>query len=174
MHLYLTGYRGSGKSTLGRRLASELKRPFVDSDDWIEEKSGQSIREIFAAQGESGFRDLEETAIEAISQLPTPTVVALGGGAILREANRNRLAATGRCLLLEASPERLYERINADATSGERRPKLSDRSGFDEVVAVLEQRRPLYHQVAQKILSTDGKTPDELVLEILDWANSSA
>lgn len=171
MHLYLIGYRGSGKSTVGRKLAEKLSRPFIDSDEWIETRCGQSIREIFKKYGESGFRDREEEVVKEIAADKQPSIVALGGGAVLRTSNRNRIADSGRTVLLEASAELLHKRITEDAASGERRPNLTDRAGIDEVIAVLRQRQSLYRQTAQKIVSSEGKSPDQMVLEILDWAN---
>lgn len=75
MHIYLIGYRGSGKSTVGRLLAQALDRPLVDTDDWIESGQEKTIREIFAERGEAGFRDLEQTAVSQVASFPDPTVV---------------------------------------------------------------------------------------------------
>ncbi len=172
MHLYLIGYRGSGKSTIARLLAEALSRQAVDTDELIESSAGTSIRHIFETQGEAGFRDLEQSVIAEVAQTYPPSVVALGGGAILREANRVCLAGSGRCVWLQASPEHLFHRIQADATTAERRPNLSDRGGFEEVAALLREREPLYRQLAQKKVSTESKTPDEIVAEILDWVAS--
>jgi shikimate kinase len=170
--LYLIGYRGCGKSTVGRGLAQRLGLTAVDTDARIEEASGQSIREIFATEGEAGFRDREAAAIAQVAAEQTRTVVSLGGGAILRPANRELLSTTGQCIWLQASAEQLYRRICGDVASAERRPQLSDRGGFAEVVELLAAREPLYRELAQKIVQTEGKTPDEVVAEIVDWVSS--
>ncbi len=88
MHLYLIGYRGSGKSSVGREVASRMNREVVDSDDWLEKHAQLTIREIFDRFGEPHFRQLESDAIKEISMRASPVVVSLGGGAVLREANR--------------------------------------------------------------------------------------
>lgn len=173
-HWYLIGYRGCGKSTVGRGLAQRLALTAVDTDDLIEAASGLSIREIFAAEGESGFRDREAAVIAEVAARKVPMVVALGGGAILRPANRDLLSTSGQCIWLQASAEQLYFRICGDATSTERRPQLSDRGGFEEVAELLAAREPLYRELAGKIVQTEGKTPDEVVAEIVDWVSSLA
>jgi shikimate kinase len=172
MHVYLLGYRGSGKSTVGRLLAQALDRPFVDTDDWIESGQGQSIREIFAAQGESGFRDLEHAAIAQVSSFVEPAVVALGGGAILRSDNQQLIRQTGHRVWLAASAEYLYDRICADSNSEERRPNLTDRGGFDEVAEILAIRRPIYSDLANLTINTMGKSPDQVAREIYQWLES--
>lgn len=169
MHLYLIGYRGSGKSTVGRLLAQMLDRPLIDTDDWIESGQEKTIREIFAEQGEPGFRDLEQTAVAQVASFSEPSVISLGGGAVLREANQQVIRETGYRVLLDASAELLYERICADSSSGERRPNLTGNGGFDEVAEVLAKRRPVYNDLANLTINTDGKQPDEVAREIADW-----
>lgn len=175
MHIYLIGYRGAGKSTVGRLVAQQLGLTFVDTDDWIEERAGRSIREIFQAEGEDGFRDLEQGVIEEAAQNweSKAAVISLGGGAILRDANRRNLQASGRCVYLAGSPEVLYERIHGDASSRERRPNLSDSGGFAEVKEILSVRIPIYDSLANLKVNTDTQTPDAVVAEIVDWVESS-
>lgn len=170
-HIFLIGYRGSGKSTIGRGLARELKRDFVDTDDVIEATSGITIREIFASESERGFRDREQAAIATVSANDQATVIALGGGAILRDANQQQISRSGSVIYLKASPESLFERIEADTATAERRPNLTSSGGYAEVVSVLEFREPIYSRLAQKIVLTDGRTPDDIVAEIAAWAN---
>jgi shikimate kinase len=170
-HIYLLGYRGSGKSTVGRLLALRLGYPVIDTDTMIETTSGLSIREIFAQEGEAGFRDREERVLADVAHLPTPSVVALGGGAILREANQLQILQSGRTIWLQGSPQELFARIQADMDTAERRPNLSARGGYDEVVEVLAAREPLYRRLAEKTVATDGRSPDGIVAEIVDWLN---
>lgn len=173
-HIFLIGYRGSGKSTIGRALATELERDFIDTDDVIEAASGMTIREIFAAEMETGFRDREQAAIAAVSANTQATVIALGGGAILREANQRQIAKSGSVIYLKARPESLFARIQSDAATQDRRPNLTSHGGYNEVVSVLEFREPIYSRLAQKILLTDGRKPDEIVAEIAAWAKNLA
>jgi shikimate kinase len=101
--------------------------------------------------------------------LPEPAVVALGGGAVLRTANQDILRRTGRRIWLKASPERLYQRITSDSSSFERRPSLTDQSGYEEVVNLLRQRQPIYEQMSELIVDTDTLAPDQIVEEIMSW-----
>ncbi len=173
MHIFLIGYRGSGKSTVGRRLAEKLSRPIVDSDDLLESQSGMSIKDIFAERGELWFRDLEARIVyEIATGAAEPTIVSLGGGAILRESTQAVLKSTGVCVWLAASAEYLYQRIQSDQATHLRRPNLSQRGGFAEVTDVLEKRTPIYQKLSDITIAVEGKTPDEICVEIMDCINS--
>lgn len=174
MHIYLMGYRGSGKSTVGRLLAKQLGWPSMDTDDVIETAAAQSIREIFAAEGEAGFRQREQQAIAEVAGREVPSVIALGGGAILRSDNQRTIQSSGRVVWLQGSAELLSQRIDSDVSTAERRPQLSQRSGYDEVVEILARREPIYRQLAELTVRTDHKSPDEVVLEIVDWLKFDA
>lgn len=171
-HIFLIGYRGSGKSTLGRSLASALKRPFIDSDCWIEEKSGCSIQELFAQHGEPAFRDWESQALEIICDACTPdSVVSLGGGAILRERHRDWIREHGHAVWLVASPTTLAKRIEQDIASGRARPSLTSMGTLREIETVLAQREPLYRETAETILDVDGEPYDALVARLVAWCS---
>ena len=101
--LSLTGYRGTGKTTVGKALARLIGYDFLDTDALVQEMAGQGIAAIFAAEGEPAFRDLETAVIESVVQRDQ-VIVALGGGAILREDNRQRLQHAGPIVWLTASP----------------------------------------------------------------------
>ncbi len=132
MHIYLIGYRGSGKSTVGKRLAARLGLPLFDTDEIIEGTAKQSIKEIFESQGESVFRDMETIAVKqlAATARATPAVVSLGGGSVLREENRNAISESGECIWLSASAEFLFDRIQGDQSTKTRRPNLLQGGGF--------------------------------------------
>ena len=160
MHFYLIGYRGSGKSTVGRALAERLSRPHVDSDDLVESASGMTIKDIFAKKGEPWFRDLEAKIVCEISARAVPTIVSLGGGAILRESSQALLKGTGKCIWLSASAEYLLRRIQSDQATELRRPNLSQSGGFAEVADILLKRTPIYERWSTparsaKICTTD-------------------
>lgn len=173
MNVYLIGFRGSGKTTVGKSLALQLGLPAVDADDLIEQTAGMTIREIFQREGEAGFRDREQAVVEQLSAaaVESPRVVSLGGGAILRETNRHALAGSGVCIWLTASAEKLLERTRADQTTAERRPALSQLNEYDEVVAILAAREPLYAATAQKIVDTENTTVEAICDEIVNWLN---
>ncbi len=174
MHIYLMGYRGSGKTTVGRNLADRLQRTCLDTDALIVDKAEKSIAEIFKSVGESGFRDIEEAVIDDVASFEpqSSSVVSLGGGAVLRESNRLRLAESGRVVWLPGPPETHYARIHGDAESSAQRPALTDNDGYTEVVEVMRAREPIYRSLAQKTVNTDNKTPDDIVEEILLWVKS--
>lgn len=174
MHVYLIGYRGSGKSTVGRQLASRLQWTFVDTDDEIESDSGQTIRDLFEQEGEPGFRDREQRIIAQVAHQRPPAVIALGGGAVLRPANQTHISSTGWCVWLKGSPDQLFARISGDASTTDRRPNLSSGGGYNEVVEVLAAREPIYRQLAQKTVVTDEQTPDEIAAEVEAWVKSQA
>ena len=164
-HLYLVGYRGTGKSTVGRMVAAELGRPFVDLDERIEADSGMSIAGIFAGEGEAGFRDRESAALAEVAGLPS--VIATGGGIILREENRRLLKATGFVVWLQASAEAIWERIQTDTLTAARRPNLTAAGGLPEIVELLAVRERYYTEVADVRVPTDGRSPEAVAASIL-------
>lgn len=174
MHLYLIGYRGSGKSTVGRVLAQRLGRPFSDSDDVVESESGLSIKSIFEQKGEPWFRDLEAKVIaELAAESNIPRVISLGGGAVLRESTQTILKATGICIWLTASAEFLFQRIHSDEATKLRRPNLSKVGGYAEVDELLKKRTPTYRELSDLTVAVEGKTPDDICDEIVDYVNSA-
>jgi shikimate kinase len=146
----LVGLMGSGKTTVGRRVAARLERPFVDADDLLEETAGRPIAEIFATDGEAAFRDLEAEVLQAQLGKPEPAVVASGGGVVLHPANRERLAAADVTVVwLDAEPAFIASRIEKKA----HRPLLAGDDPPRVVLARLhEQRAPLYAEVADIVV----------------------
>ncbi|MDC0262062.1 shikimate kinase [Planctomycetaceae bacterium] len=167
MVVTLIGYRGSGKSSVARLLAERLGWAFRDADVELEERAGKTIREIFADDSETVFRDLEE---EVITDLLTHDrlVLATGGGAVLRKTTRERLQSAGPVIWLTASAETLYQRIHADETTGERRPDLTDQGGLLEVQSLLSERKPVYQQASSIVVETEGKSVVQIADAIWD------
>jgi shikimate kinase len=166
--LALVGYRGTGKSTVGRLLALKMNRRFVDVDLEIEARSGQSIAAIFAQSGELGFRDWEErTTAELCDQYPE-AVVATGGGSIMREPNRRRIRAFGHIVWLTANALELARRLEADERGQEGRPALTSRGVIDEITHVLRERTPIYAGLADLVIETGGKCPEDVAIAILE------
>lgn len=166
MHLALIGYRGTGKTTVAQVLARELGLPWIDADVELERRAGRTIRQIFAEEGEGAFRDLEEAVLVDLAQ-GAPQILALGGGVILRESNRRVLRASAQTAWLTASPQTIFERINACTTSAERRPNLTAAGGLEEIETLLAAREPLYRECADCIVATDGRTPESIAGEIV-------
>ena len=163
--VFLVGYRGSGKTTVGRLLAERLGWAFIDSDDEVEEAAGKPIAAVFAEDGEPAFRDLEERVVASLCARER-TVVSLGGGAVLREATRRRIAAAGPVVWLTAPAETLAARIAGDASSEARRPSLTGAAPADEVRAVLAQREPIYRECATVCIDAAGRAPEAIAAEV--------
>ena len=161
MMIALTGFMGSGKTTVGKVLADFLGCPFMDLDDLIVKKAGKSIPEIFAQDGEAAFRQLEARLLrQTVEKYTENTVVlALGGGAVTAPASAALLREKTVCIYLRASLETLLRRLEGE-TAG--RP-LADASLADRLAA----REPLYEQTAHVIIDTDGLSPDEVADEII-------
>ena len=167
MSVALIGYRGSGKSSVGKRLADRLWQPFVDTDELVVAKAGKSIRDIFAQQGEAGFRDLESEVVAEVCKTPEQ-VIALGGGAVLREENCAAIKAAGlKVIYLKCEPEELARRIAADPTSDTSRPALTDLGGgIEEIRKVLAEREAIYRSVMTGELDVTHLTPQDAVVYI--------
>lgn len=166
LHLYLTGYRGCGKSTVAKVLAEKLGRALIDLDEVIESDAEMNIAEIFAKETEQGFRDRETMCLNRVSAA-NPCVISLGGGAILREENRQAIAATGVCVWLDADPEVIADRLAGDATTRDRRPSLTGQPVLEEIRGVMNSRAPLYREASDVRIDTSALTVHEIVDQIL-------
>lgn len=166
--LVLIGYRGTGKSTVGRILAERSGRAFLDADREIEARAGRPIRSIFAEAGEPVFRDWEERTIAQLTAANPGAILATGGGAVLREANRRRLREFGFVAWLTADPAELARRLEADRPGLAERPALTAAGTLDEITQVLAARTLLYAGLADAIISTDGKGPRDVAEAILE------
>jgi shikimate kinase len=166
MNVFLIGYRGSGKTTVAAALAGRLSWPWIDADVELERRAGKSIKQIFAEQGEKAFRDLESAVVAELAA-GDQRVIALGGGAVLREQNRQAIAGRGPVVWLTATPEVLFERISADATTTERRPNLTAAGGIAEIRSLLAQRAPVYQACADLVVDAVQLLPEELAALIV-------
>jgi shikimate kinase len=162
----LIGYRGSGKTAVAQALATRLGWDWVDADVEVELRAGKSISAIFADDGETHFRDLEAIVVDLLC-LRKETVIALGGGAILREINRKAIRGCGAVVWLQASVETLERRIAADPGTAARRPNLTASGGQGEIARLLAERTPFYRECATLEVDTEGKTPADLADEIV-------
>ncbi|MBF7729882.1 shikimate kinase AroK [Pseudomonas sp. N040] len=162
-NLILVGPMGAGKSTIGRLLAKELRMPFKDSDKEIEQRTGADIPWIFDVEGEQGFREREQAMIAELCELDG-IVLATGGGAVLRPANRQSLKAGGRVIYLYTSIEQQLGRTSRDRN----RPLLQTSNPGQVLVDLMAVRDPLYREIADIVIETDERPPRVVVQEILD------
>lgn len=160
--IVLVGLPGSGKSTVGRALARRLGLVCVDSDHEIEHRLGCTIAAYFADRGEAAFRDLEEAVIDELSQRQG-LVLSTGGGAVLRQANRQRLHERGTVIYLRSSPEQLYRRLRHDT----KRPLLQGGDPLQKLRSLHAERDPLYRECAHYVIDTHGATLPMLVNRVL-------
>ena len=163
MNIVLIGYRGTGKSTVGRLLAARLGRTLVSTDAEIVVRAKRAIPEIVAQEGWEYFRDLEsDICMELASR--DQLVIDTGGGAILRPHNVEALKKSGRLFWLTASVETIATRIGGD----NQRPSLTGTKSFvDEVADVLRERTPKYQAAADHVIATDDRSIDHLVETLL-------
>ncbi|MCA9141782.1 MAG: shikimate kinase [Planctomycetaceae bacterium] len=165
MRLILIGYRGTGKTTVARRVAELLELECFDADVELERLAGKSIKQIFADDGEQAFRDLEVQVIGDLVQRPD-AVLSLGGGAIMREETRLAIAP-GTVIWLTAKPETIHARMISDTKTSEQRPNLTTSGGLAEITLLLTQREPVYRACADVIVETDAKSAEQVAQEIV-------
>ena len=167
MILTLVGYRATGKTTLAQLLAERLGWDWIDADVEIERRAGKSIDRIFAEDGEPAFRDLEAVAIVELCRRDR-LVLAVGGGAPMRPESRRAMRAGGKVVWLAARPETILARMNADATTNSRRPNLTEKPPLEEIIELLDRRTPIYQELADLAIDTEGKQPADLAAEIIE------
>ena len=155
---------GSGKSTVGRHVARHLGLPFVDTDHLIEHRIGCSIREYFELHGEAAFRDVEAQAIDDATTASDARVIATGGGAVLREANRERLRGRSTVIYLRSTPEDLARRLRHDT----HRPLLQGSGdALKRLRALYQERDPLYRRCAHYVIEAHRPSVHVLVNMVL-------
>ena len=164
MNIVMIGYRASGKTLVGQMLADRLGWSYLDVDRGIEEKEGgKSIAEIFESSGESHYRDVEaQVTEEMLGQ--DECIISFGGGTIMRDSTQARIGADTKVVYLEASPDVLWERSQADPETGKNRPSLmGGLGGKEEIVAMLKKRAPIYEHFADLVI--DATLPPEQLVE---------
>jgi shikimate kinase len=160
--LFLTGPMGAGKSTIGRQLSRQLRMTFYDSDREIENRTGVDIPLIFELEGEQGFRKRERLVIDELTSLPD-IVLATGGGAILDADNRKHLAERGLVIYLHASVNQQLDRTKHDRN----RPLLQTDNPRQRLGDLMQLRDPLYREIADLVIDTDGKRVMAVVNQII-------
>lgn len=165
MNLVLIGYRGCGKSTVGRALAERLGWPFVDTDLLIEQRAGLTIREIYARHGEQRFRAWESEVIAEVAAL-TCHVISTGGG-LIRSENARLLHTSGKLVYLTAPPEVLWQRIYNDTHRHATRLKMDPDNGLEQVRAAMAERHPIYSRAADITIDTTNTSVPGIVESII-------
>lgn len=161
-NIVLTGFMGTGKTTIGKSLAVMLKREFIDTDVFIESRQGKTIPQIFEELGEAAFRKMEMEVAAELGQ-KEQLVISTGGRLLLEPANAEALGQTGEIYCLTASPETILERVGGDKLST--RPLLNVADPQKKIRDLLEQRQVGYGRFQN--ISTDGKQPEEIAGELL-------
>ena len=163
----LIGLMGAGKSKVGRNAAAAVGRTFVDTDRLVERQADMTITDIFATEGEAGFRRRERAAVEAATTT-AGAVVAVGGGAVLDERNVARIRAAGHVVWLYAEPETLGLRLRKSVLRGDR-PLLADADPVAVLRGMLDDRRAAYEAAATTVLCTDGLAVEQSTRMLTDW-----
>src|SRR3989344_5471559 len=166
MNIAFIGFRGTGKTTIGQRVAKRLNMKFTDIDKEIVKTAGKSVPEIFAQSGEEGFRILERKAVADISSQDN-MCIACGGGVVLFKENIDNLKRNSTIILLEAQARVIYRRIRNDSN----RPSLTGKEKMDEIIQLLGEREPLYEAAAEMKFDTSQDSVPQTVQKIIDELN---
>jgi shikimate kinase len=162
-NLFLIGPMGAGKSAVGRHLARLLHMDFADSDDEIEARTGVDIAFIFEKEGEPGFRKREVKVIDELSQREG-VVLATGGGVVVDDGSRSKLGARGFVVYLRTSVDQQLQRTQR----GRERPMLNNGDREQVLRDLMEVRDPLYREIADLVVDTDGRRVQKVAKEIFD------
>jgi shikimate kinase len=154
---------GSGKSTVGRRLASQLGIDFIDADKELESRCGVPIATIFELEGEIGFRKREADLLFELLSAPSVRVIATGGGVVLDQQNRERLKSSSQCVYLEAQVHDLWIRLRND----KERPLLQTPNPRERIAQLIETRHPFYVETATMTVRTGRQGVDRVVSDII-------
>jgi shikimate kinase len=173
--VFLSGFMGAGKSRIGRTLRDEYGIPFYDTDAVIEEKSKKSVNLIFEEEGENAFRNWETLVLKELSELEGLVIIALGGGAVLSEVNRNIMKNSGFVIYLKSSAEAIYERVKHNT----HRPLLQvdDVENAGEIVLnkikTIMNERSSYYEQADLTIERDGMEPQEVAKKIVHFLSAN-
>lgn len=159
-NIVLVGFMGTGKTSIGRRLSSQLRMRYVDTDDVVERDSGRRISDIFSDDGEPAFRELESKAVRKVSELHNH-VISTGGGVVLKEANMIALKRNGIVFCLTATAKEIYRRVGHQT----HRPLLQTSDPLAQIQSMLTERQPYYAE-ADHTISTTGRSFGEIITHI--------
>jgi shikimate kinase len=178
-HIFLTGFMGSGKTTIAKKIAQRIKRPFYDCDQEIEKKISCSIPEIFEYQGEQQFRIYEQGVLTELAERDQPAVIALGGGALLTERNLETVKLHGRLIYLKTHPDQIWQRVrfNRNRPLLGRSQKFLSKEEFDQKIPSLMADREKGYLQADMVIDCGQKKADtiaELIINRLQLGNEKS
>nr|WP_317283584.1 shikimate kinase [uncultured Sellimonas sp.] len=165
-HIFLTGFMGTGKTVVSKRLGKKLNRTVLDMDNEIEKQEQMKISQIFSEKGEEYFRQAETEYLKKLGE--EGAIVSCGGGVPLRDENIREMKKSGYVILLTARPETIFYRVKNSHT----RPKLENNKNVEYIRNLLEEREAYYKKAADMIVETDGKTANEVTEEIVNKVNT--
>lgn len=165
-NIVLLGFMGTGKTSVGKKLAAQLKREFIDVDQLLEDRLGVSIAEFFASDGEAAFRKLEKETISVLAQ-KSDLVLATGGGAVLDRENVAALQKKGLLILLTAKPETIAKRLAGDHS----RPLLGEKTSLGKISELSNARVDAYRAAAEITIPTDDLCPAGVAGKIMGYLN---
>jgi len=168
INIALIGFMGSGKTTVGRLLAVRLGMKFIDLDDVIKDKLGMEITEIFSNYGEKYFRDVESQVVKEVFTGVDNSVIACGGGVVLKDDNVRIINQNSVVVYLRISPYEAYSRL----LSCRDRPLLNVSNRLEVINQLMRVREPLYLRTAHIVVDVDGRTPEDIVEEIIRTLSS--
>lgn len=166
-NIFLVGFMGTGKTTVSRQLSELLGYEEVDTDARIARQQDRSIAEIFAAQGEQAFREMETELLQEIGE-ENHKIISCGGGMALRQENVALMREHGVVVLLKAEPETIFERVRDD--NG--RPVLNGNMNVGYIRELMAKRMPYYQAAGEVVVATDGRSPQEIAGEIKEKLSS--
>ena len=162
-HIFLIGFMGVGKTSTARNLSRQLGVREYDTDRLIVQQQEREISAIFAQQGEEAFRQMETDLLDELKSY-SPSIIACGGGMVLREENVRKMKEQGKILLLLAAPETIYEHVK-DSTN---RPLLNGNMNIPYITKMMEARESKYCAAADIVIETDGCTPKQVAQKLLE------
>jgi len=164
-NIILLGFMGSGKTAVGKGLATKFNMDFIDLDEWIEKEAKMTIKEIFDKFGESYFRELEKKIVKKACAELNNSVISTGGGVILNKENVENLHQAGILFWLKVAPDKVYERTKNTSS----RPLLNCPDPVKKIKELLSLRTPYYTKAADYIVDTTELTIEEVVTKINDY-----
>ena len=172
-HIFLTGFMGSGKTTIGKKIARKIDRPFYDCDQEIEKQTNCSIPDIFRYEGEQKFRKDEQQIISGLAGILRPAVIALGGGALMQESNLEIVKKHGQLIYLKSHPDVIWQRVrlNRDRPLLISGQKVLSKEEFDQKISGLMADREKGYLAADLVIDCGRKKADELADLIIAQLN---